>query len=97
MSRTVIPDTLKRCVEIIKHKQNTDSQVCVNIPRGRCLKTRVFNIKTMAERRQNFVALSAWIVLHTLTYTQTHARTFQMFLSFCIIGEKVRSAAHPSR
>lgn len=72
LSRTVIPDTLKRCVEIIKHKQNTVSQVCVNIPRGRCLKTGLFNIKTMAERRQNFVALCAWIVLHTYWHTHKH-------------------------
>lgn len=84
MSRTVIPDTLKRCVEIIKHKENTVSQVCVNIPRGRCLKTGLFNIKTMAERMRK-------LLLHYVhglccTHTDIHTNTctyIQMFLSFC--------------
>lgn len=98
LSRTVIPDTLKRCVEIIKHKQNTVSQVCVNIPRGRCLKTGLFNIKTMAERMRNFCCTTCMdCVAHILTYTQTHARTFRCSYHFVEIGEKVRSATHPSR
>lgn len=83
LSRTVIPDTLKRCVEIIKHKQNTVSQVCVNIPRGRCLKTGLFNIKTMAERMRNFCCTTCMdCVAHILTYTQTHARTFRCSYHF---------------
>lgn len=83
MSRTVIPDTPKRCVEIIKHKQNTVSQVCVNTPRGRCLKTGLFNIKTMAERMRNFCCTTCMdCVAHILTYTQTHARIFRCSYHF---------------
>lgn len=98
LSRTVIPDTLKRCVEIIKHKQNTVSQVCVNIP----IEVVAWKPGCSTSKQWRNAGKTLLHYVHGLccTHTDIHTNTctyIQMFLSFCRIGEKVRSATHPSR